>query len=48
VARVGERRGTNRVLVGKHERNKSLGRPICIWKGDITMQLKEIGWEGVE
>jgi len=31
MARVGERRGTNMVLVGKHERKKPLGRPIHRW-----------------
>jgi hypothetical protein len=43
VACVVERRGTNRVLVGKHERKKPLGRPIRRWEDEITMHVKEIG-----
>ena len=31
VARMGEERGVHRVLVGKHERKRSLGRIILRW-----------------
>jgi hypothetical protein len=30
VARMGQRRGVYRILVGKRERNISLGRPRCV------------------
>ena len=43
VARMGERRGVYRVLVGKHEGKKPLGRPRCRWEGNIKMDLQELG-----
>jgi hypothetical protein len=36
-----------RVLVGKPEGKRLLGRPSGRWKHDIKMKLKEIGWNGV-
>jgi hypothetical protein len=36
VARVGEDRGVYRVLVGKPERKRSLGRPRRKWEDNIT------------
>jgi hypothetical protein len=41
---MGERRGTYRVLVGKPEGKRPLGRPIHRWEGNIKMALKEVGW----
>jgi len=35
VARMSERRGVSRVLVGKAERKRLLGRPRRSWKGNI-------------
>ena len=46
VARIGERRGTYGVLVGKPEGNISFGRPRHRWEDHITMDLKKVGWEG--
>jgi hypothetical protein len=37
-----ERRGTYRVLVGKPERRRSLGRPRSRWERDIKMDLREV------
>jgi hypothetical protein len=34
-------------LVGKHERNRPLGRPRRRWE-DIRMDLREIGWEDMD
>ena len=42
AARMVERRGVYRVLVGKPEGNKPLGRPRGRWK-DIKMGLQEVG-----
>ena len=42
VARVGERRGVHRVLVGKFEGKKSLGRPRRRWEDNIKMDLQEV------
>jgi hypothetical protein len=44
VARTGERRGVYRVLVGKPEGERQLGRPRCRWEDNIEMDLQEVGW----
>jgi hypothetical protein len=40
-----ERRVTNayRILVGKPEGKRPLGRPRCRWEDNIKMDLREIG-----
>ena len=48
VARMGERRGVYRVLVGKIERNRPLGRPRRRWEENIKMDLQEVGCEGMD
>jgi hypothetical protein len=40
---MGERSVAYRVLVGKPEGKKPLGRPGCRWQGNIKMELKEVG-----
>ena len=47
VARMGEERGVHRVLVGKHEGKRPLGRPRRRWEDNIKMDLQEVG-EGCE
>jgi hypothetical protein len=37
-----------RVLVGKTEGKRPLGRPRRRWEDGIKMDLKEMGWRGVE
>jgi len=46
VARIGEERGVYRVLVGKPEGRRSLGRPRRRWEGNIKMDLREMGGGG--
>jgi hypothetical protein len=42
---MGERRGAYRVLVGKPEGRRLLGRPRHRWEEDnIKMYLREVGW----
>ena len=36
-------RNAYRVLVGKPEIKRPLGRPRCIWENNIKMDLKEVG-----
>jgi hypothetical protein len=43
VAGMGERRGVHRVLVGKPEGKRPLGRPRRRWEGNIKMDLQEVG-----
>jgi len=38
-----ERRGIYRVLVGKPEGKRPLGRPKYRWEDDIKMDLQEVG-----
>jgi hypothetical protein len=45
---MGEGRNVYRVLVGKPEGRRPLGRPRRRWDDGIRMDLEEIGWEGVE
>ena len=43
MARMGEGRGVRRVLVGKPEGKRPLGRPRHSWEGNIKMDLCEVG-----
>jgi hypothetical protein len=45
---MGERRGVYRVLVGKPERKRSLGRPRHRWEDNIKMDLQEVGCGGMD
>jgi hypothetical protein len=40
-----EGRGVHKVLVGKPEGKRSLGRPRRKWEDNIKMDLKEVGRE---
>jgi hypothetical protein len=44
LARMGEKRGVHRVLVGKPEGKRSLGRPRRRWENNIKMDLQKFGW----
>jgi hypothetical protein len=48
VARMGETRNAYRILVGKPERKRPLGKPRRRWVDNIKMDLAEIGWDGRE
>jgi hypothetical protein len=43
VARMGENRNAYRILVGKAEGKRPLGRPRRRWVDNIKMDLREIG-----
>jgi len=45
---MGERRGIYRVLVGKTDGNRTLGRPRRRWEDNIKMDLQEVGCGGVD
>jgi hypothetical protein len=42
VARIGERRGVYRLLKGKPEGKRPLGRPRRRWEDNIKMDLEEL------
>jgi transcription termination factor 2 len=46
VARMGETRNAYRILVGKPEGRRPLGRPRRMWVDNIKMNLGEIEWDG--
>jgi hypothetical protein len=48
VARMGEKRNAYRILVGRPEGNIPLGRLRRRWVGNIKMDLREIGWDGMD
>jgi hypothetical protein len=48
VARMGEKRNASRLLVGKPEGKRPLGRPRRRWADNIKLYLLEIGWGGVD
>ena len=48
VARMGEERGVYRVLVGKPEGKRPLGKPRRRWVDNIRMDLQEVGYGSVD
>ena len=46
VARMGEGRGVHRVLAGKPDGKRPLGRPRSRWEDNIKMDLREVGRGG--
>ena len=46
MARMGERRSAKRVLVGRPEGKRALGRPRSKWDDNIEMDLLEVGCGG--
>jgi len=46
VALMGEGRGVHRVLVGKPEGKRPLGRPRRRWEDNIKMHIREVGGVG--
>jgi hypothetical protein len=48
VTRMGETRNAYRILVGKPEGRRPLGRPRRRWVDNIKIDLREIMWDGVD
>jgi hypothetical protein len=50
VTRTGEESVVHRVLVGKPERKRPLGRPSRRWEDNIKLDLQEVGggWGGLD
>jgi hypothetical protein len=44
---MGDERNVYKVLVGKPERKRPLGRPRCRQEDGIRMDLMETGWGGL-
>jgi hypothetical protein len=45
---MGEKRNAYRLLVGKPEGKRPLGRPRLRWADNINMELREIDWDGMD
>jgi hypothetical protein len=48
VARMEEKGNAYRMLVGKSEGKRPLGRPRCKWVGNVKMGHREVGWNGMD
>ena len=48
VTHMGERRGVYRVLAGKPEGKRPLGRPLRRWKDNIEKDFSRSGMEGMD
>ena len=48
IVRMGEGRGVYRVLVGKPERKKPLGRPRRRWEDNIKLDLQDVECGGTD
>jgi hypothetical protein len=42
------KRNAHKILVGKPERKRPLGRPRRGWEDNIKMDVREIGWGGMD
>jgi hypothetical protein len=45
---MGEKGNAYRILVGKSEGKRPLGRPRRKWEDNIKMDIREIGWGGMD
>jgi hypothetical protein len=48
VARMGENKNAERILVGKPEGKRPLGRPRCRSVDNIKIDLRDIEWDGMD
>jgi hypothetical protein len=48
VARMGKKRNAYRILVGKPEGKRPLGRSRRRWVDNIKIDLREVGWGGMD
>jgi hypothetical protein len=44
----GEKMNAYRIFAGNPEGKRPLGRPRCRWVNNIKMDLREIGWSGMD
>jgi hypothetical protein len=43
-----EKRNACKIMVGKPEGKRPLGRPKCRWVDNIKMNLRDVGWGGID
>jgi len=47
IAHMGDIRNSYKIFVGKPEGRRPLGRPRCMWEDNTEMDLRNIGYKGV-
>jgi hypothetical protein len=45
---MGEKRNAYSIFGGRSESKRPLGRPRRLWVDNIKMDLREIGWDGID
>jgi hypothetical protein len=45
---MGEKRGAYRILLGRPEGRRPLGRPRRRWEDNVKMDLQEVGWGSMD
>jgi hypothetical protein len=45
---MGEKKGAYRILVGRPEGRRPLGRPRRRWEDNIKMDLQDVRWWGMD
>jgi hypothetical protein len=45
---MGEMKNSYKILIGKSEEMRTRGKPTCKREDNIRMDLREIGWEGLD
>jgi hypothetical protein len=48
VAHMGEKRNACRILMGKPEGKRPLGRSRHWWNSNIKMNIREMGWDELD
>jgi hypothetical protein len=48
ISQIGETRNAYTILVGKPEGKRPPGRPRRKWMDNIEIDLREIGWDGID
>jgi hypothetical protein len=48
VAQMGQKRNACKILAGTPERKRPLGRPSRRWEDNIKIDLRDIGWGGMD
>jgi hypothetical protein len=48
VVRIGKKRNAYRMLAEKPEGKRPLGRPRRKWVDNIKINIREIGWDGMD